>query len=653
MTAQEKETGQQSAQAETISQAEKLLRQGKPDRAEAVLQKLLDEKPNHFDTLHLLGVANNHQRKLEKAIGFFKSALKINPQSAQTHYNLGVTFSFLKKYDRAIGNLRQALEIEPDDADAHAALGGVLFAIDEHEEAATSFRRSAELDPDDVLKHLKLSKVLVILERHEEALSSFRRVLEIKPDDAEIHNTIGVTLYNLLRAEEAIQSFRQAVEIKPDHPGAYKNLGGALLLLDRYEEALPNCMRAVELTPDDAVAHINLGKAQNSVGRHEEALSSSRRALEIKHDMAEAHINIGCCLTSIGQPEEGAVAYESALNFCETTEQRAECLCQLSQLPIPPISIDLLESIDEVSESEWGGQDLKSAEHLKNNLRFARAQALDKLGSYREAWLGFVDANSKFNSLYKEEHKLVLKKNEAALKLARGWTFKERKATSIAKDNPLSLFILGPSRSGKSSLEKLVSRLDGVKCGYESSKLGDSIRRASQSTEVSNLGELDQFPNELGQRISELYATDLYKIAGQEEVFTNTNPAHIGDVGWIAESIPSARFIFINRNREDIALRIFMTLYLKHANYYAYNIDKIFNYISWYYQMADVWKNKLPEITMVLSYEEIIANPKNILQNVAQFCGLYPPTDVEPRLAGDSGCSEPYREFLKMARSPA
>ena len=42
----------------------------------------------------------------------------------------------------------------------------------------------------------------------------------------------------------------------------------------------------------------------------------------------------------------------------------------------------------------------------------------------------------------------------------------ERRATGNG-ENPISLFILGPSRSGKSTMERLVGGLAGVKRGYE------------------------------------------------------------------------------------------------------------------------------------------------------------------------------------------
>ena len=647
MTEQEK-SDQRGAMADTISEIETLLRQGKPDRAEALLVKESKAEPHNFDVLRLLGVACVQQRKHEEAAGFFEKALTIEPNSAPTHYNLGITLSVLKDYDEAINHIRRALEIEPDDADAHAGLGGLLVTIDQHEEAIVSLRRAVEINPDDALGHIKLGMTLQTLQHHEEALSSFRGALEIRPDDASIHNILGIALNNLMRSEEAVLSFQRAVEIRPDHPVANKNLGAALIFLDRSDEAISYLQRAVENAPDDAEAHNNLGIALNRSGQHEDGLSSSRRAIEINPESASAHMTLASCLSAVGNSKEAASAYETALGLCDSPEQKAECLYRLSELPKSTIAIDLLKSIDEVKSHELGGSKPEIMEDCQNRLAFARAQALENRGSYEQAWDGFVDANRELNSLYANDHEKNVKRNQAALSAALSWKVGERQTDAAAANIPISLFILGPSRSGKSSLEKLVGCLNGTKCGFESAMFSDIVRHASAGVEFANLEELCRLPKELVREVSQAYLKELSGSVGDAKVFTNTSPAHIRDVGWISESVPSVRFVFVNRNREDTALRIFMKRFRKQTHHYAYDLDKIFEYLSWYQRMADAWMEKLPGNMMHISYEDMIANPEETLASVAQFCGLDSPTDMVPRLAGDVGCSEHYRKFLAM-----
>ncbi len=354
------------------------------------------------------------------------------------------------------------------------------------------------------------------------------------------------------------------------------------------------------------------------LGKLEEAVASYRKALVIKPDFAEAYNNLGNALSDLGKLEEAVATYRKAL--------------------------------DEISICDLSGQNAKDTEHFRRRFLFARAVGLDKLGRHKEAWHSLVDVNRGLNAANEQAHRRSLKEQEGTLKTALGWNGKERKADFVATNNPMSLFILGPSRSGKSSLEKLVSGLDEVKCGHDSPILLNSVLQDLPSAERTNLAWPGQLPDEWGSEVSEIYSMELRSRMGQASIFTNTNPAHINYVGRIVERIPSARFIFVFRNREDTALRIFMRQYIEDTHYYAYQIDNIFNYISWYHRMADVWMDKLPKITMALSYEDMVADPKGSLAKVAEFCGLPAPKGNPPDPVDDRGCAEPYLEFLNDAR---
>ncbi len=797
MAAKKNENRQERELARTISQAEALLRNGKPAQAETLLCEGLGERPDNFDLLRLLGVANQFQGKNENAAGYFTKAIKIDPASAPTHYNLGITLSILKQFDKAADSLSRALEIFPDDADALGVLGNAFAALNRHEDAVDSLRSALEIEPGNALRHIKLGMSLQALERYEQALSCFHNAIELNPDDAAIHNLLGIVQNKVSQLDEAVASFRRAVEIKPNHPEAHNSLSATLINLKKYEEAVSSCLRAIEVRPDHAEAHNNMATSLNALKRHEEAIESCQRALEIKPDHAEAynnmgialnalkrhdevsecyrraieinpdfadaysnlgnylnyltryeeaidsyrraiernpdhaeahnnmvnalislmrneeavecarsaikinphladahsnlgialacahryedaissanralelkpelvaaHINLGSCLAEIGRAEEAMAALECALNISETPEQRARSLVALSALPKTAISIDLLASIDEVSKCSLDAENGANVEDLRIRLAFARAVGLDLQGRHEEAWDGFVEANREFNLLYAENQKSKLKKDKAACKAAQSWRGMERKAASATTGTPMSLFILGPSRSGKSSLEKLVGHLEGVKSGYENTilwgagrtALDDFVLRAALRTEASNSSELGPLPNKLGKGISEHYLTELRRRTGQAAVFTNTSPGHITDVGWITECIPSTRFIFVKRRQEDNALRIFMKQYGKGRNYHAYDLENIFEYLCWYQQMTEEWLDKLPEITMAVSYEEMIADPKKTLDDVARFCGLVPHKDFSAELSGDVGCSEPYDKFLKLAKFPS
>ncbi|MCP4070810.1 MAG: sulfotransferase, partial [Hyphomicrobiales bacterium] len=108
---------------------------------------------------------------------------------------------------------------------------------------------------------------------------------------------------------------------------------------------------------------------------------------------------------------------------------------------------------------------------------------------------------------------------------------------------------------------------------------------------------------------------------------------------------PNVRIIFIKRNLDDLVLRIFMKQYGQ-ANSYAYKLEYIRKYVAWYYDMVDVLHNKFPDISTVVEYEEMIADPETTLQSISDLCGIDLSSNEIPALVDDRGCAEPYRKFI-------
>jgi hypothetical protein len=155
-------------------------------------------------------------------------------------------------------------------------------------------------------------------------------------------------------------------------------------------------------------------------------------------------------------------------------------------------------------------------------------------------------------------------------------------------------------------------------------------------------------PPALDVQCRDLYAEELLRRVGSAKVFTNTHPARIYDTARIASTLPNVRFIFVKRNVEDNLLRIFMRRYSV-GNSYSYDLKAGRQHIGWYNDMIDTLAEKLPTISRVVRYEDVIADPGATLQLVADLCGLPGGHDVFPDFGDDRDCSRPYRALLAAA----
>ncbi|MGH6684813.1 MAG: sulfotransferase family protein [Pseudolabrys sp.] len=275
-----------------------------------------------------------------------------------------------------------------------------------------------------------------------------------------------------------------------------------------------------------------------------------------------------------------------------------------------------------------------------------KAAALDKAGRPQEAWQHLAPAN---RSIFLARQQDVLKVNDT--QRASFERLKDRRMTLAAGGdpaNPISLFILGPSRSGKTTMETLMATLPGVKRGYENPIVENSVRRAFQMAGLLTSKAFDTLPPMLDSQASEIYLEELSRRAASATVFTNTHPARIHDAARVAAVFPKVRFIFVKRNVDDNMLRIFMREYAV-GNSYAYSLKSTREHILWYHQMIDALAEKLPQISRVIHYEDIIADPAAARRLGADLCGLSNAEAALPELGDDRNCAEPYRALMAAA----
>ena len=164
---------------------------------------------------------------------------------------------------------------------------------------------------------------------------------------------------------------------------------------------------------------------------------------------------------------------------------------------------------------------------------------------------------------------------------------------------PISLFILGPSRSGKTSLEMLFATLEGVKRGYENPGVDNATTRTFQDGGFLTSWLVDHLPPQFHPKWRENYLEELGRRAGSARVFTNTHPQHIQNAARMATLLPDVRFMFVKRNVEDLMLRIYMRNY-RRGNAYAYSLESIHDHVNWYHEMMDLMVEKFPDIVRIV-----------------------------------------------------
>jgi tetratricopeptide (TPR) repeat protein len=296
-----------------LAEAFALHQAGRLAEAEQTYNQVLAMQPDHFDSLHLLGIVFHQRGDHAQALLHIDRALKINPNHIVALNNRGIAFRELKRFEEALASYDRALELWPGYAEALLGRGHTLKELKRFKEALASYDRTLALRPDWVDAHVNRGDVLHELKRFEEALASYDRALGIRQDFTEAHANRGSALHALKRFEEALASYDQALALRPDYAEARYNRGNVLHALKRFEEALADYEHALALRPDYVEALANRGVTLNDLKRFEEALASHDRALAVRPDYADAFVNRGITLYELKRFEAALASYERAL----------------------------------------------------------------------------------------------------------------------------------------------------------------------------------------------------------------------------------------------------------------------------------------------------------------------------------------------------
>ena len=137
-----------------------LHRHGDLAAADRVSLEVLDQEPQHFDTM--LGVVALQTRRTERGVELIREAIGLNEKVAAAH-------------NRALSDLKLSAD------------------------ALASFDRAIALDPQFAEAHTNRGDALVNLRRAEEALASYQRAIAVKPDFAEAYRNRRNVFSGLMR----------------------------------------------------------------------------------------------------------------------------------------------------------------------------------------------------------------------------------------------------------------------------------------------------------------------------------------------------------------------------------------------------------------------------------------------------------------------
>lgn len=523
-------------------------------------QTLVKKHPKAFLIWNILGAAHKGLDENDKALTEFQKVIELNPEFAEAHNNIGIIFDEQGRFDEALAEYNKALLLKPKYPEAYNNIGTIFVNQNKLEDALKSFSQAILIKPDYAEALFNKGMVLKKQGKWQEALDAHNTATTIKPDYAQSYNEIGTILTEQGELEEALDAYNKAITVTSDCFLTYNNIGNVLRRQGKLDAALVAYKKAIFLEPRFSRAYNNMGVAFQDQGNIEASVHCYKRALSIEPDYSQAAKNF------LGLPM-GTLS-KADVNVCKNALVKTR----------------------------------ESKEKSKDFL-FVEANLLKHEGLLDKAFEKFCFANkqkSKENIKAIEEERVS---RGQSLKRIQGWVpnLPDKPEKTLTK-----LFLVGPSRSGKSSLEQSLQKSFNVTAHYE------GIRLSVLSDEFlkNNYFEKDIFRTlfyEKENAVSEKY-----------EVITSTNPRSIFYADYIFDHVPNSYFLYVNRPTMDIASEIFTNFY-PHGNFYALSPNDIINYLSTYKKIFDQIALKVPDKCLILNWTDVIRSPVREIAKISKL----------------------------------
>ncbi len=605
-------TSQQVAQ--WLEQAIVLHQRNRTSEARTLYERVLTARPDDPDANHLLGLIDESEGQLARALERLIRARRLAPDNAELLNNLASLYIRLGRTDDALEACRAGLRVRPNLAALHNTLG-------------VAFQTGG---------------------RHKQAIASFRNALTHDPDYVEALNNLGMSLLACGEVENAALHLRKAVELAPNYPKALANFGKAMLLLKRYPAAVKALRRSVALRPAAEIFDL-LGQGEYALGGHARALGSFDKALAGKPDSIDIAMRRIGCLISLGRPEavrdDVAKLIERAPGVSQFHAVLGQAHAQLGEHELAIAELNRAIALDEnnteayqlLSQAQSLAKDIALVATMqaayertapnsvpRKQMAFALGKAKEDQEDYDAALAYFVEANHVCHAGLSYDET----KGRRRLKALRAIFKSDRmRALEAGGDpSPAPIFIVGMPRSGTTLVESILGAHHAVEpCG--------ELDILSWEAEKMGLRDRDQPPlfKDFGAETSFAALARAYLAGVREQVpavtgamrFADKMPDNFWNIGLIRLAFPNATIIHCRRDPADTCLSIFKTDFNSEGHRYAYDLAELGAYYALYCDAMRHWEKVLPAGTIkTVDYERLVLEPETEIRRLVGLCGL-------------------------------
>jgi cellulose synthase operon protein C len=347
-----------------------LVRNKQAERAEKVLEKMMDTNPNDAFVMRslaqakitrgdfaaaqaladkaklansksnlsdqILGAISSSQHDFEGTLSAFKRAHEVDPNDTQPIVAIVRTYMQAGKSKEAFAFVANVLKTNPGNIDAKLILGQLYASAGNFEGARQTYLEVITLKPNNPIAYQQLAAVQFRTKQAVEAEETIKKGLAISPKDFGLQLAQASVYENTARYEDAIKVYEAMLKERPDSEIVVNNLASLLSDHRTDKASIDRAYEMAKLIKDSPAPQFldTFGWTSFKAGRFDEAETALKAAIEKAPEDAIYYYHLGKIYIAKSDNVQAKRALQSAVKFAKNApfDQSNEALTLLKSL---------------------------------------------------------------------------------------------------------------------------------------------------------------------------------------------------------------------------------------------------------------------------------------------------------------------------------
>jgi tetratricopeptide (TPR) repeat protein len=446
--------------------------------------------------------------------------------------------------------------------------------------------------------------------RFREAEETYRRALAQHPDQPDALNLLATLIVAAGGAVEAVGLLRRAIKQRPEEMSFRANLAAALVVLDRIDEALAEAKTARVVAPQSTDIDMNYAGILRRLGRVDEAMALYQQIIQGSHENRNymAELGIARCQVDLGRWDQAAAGFRDLL---------------LREPNDPAAHVELAAMGAADAEQLQRTLALANADVMPGQTRVALAHAAaricEDLGQYDDA-VGHVQAAKRLIPAAADPNALTAAVDRLIATFD-AQLFDRLRGQGDPSERPV--FVVGVPRAGSSLIARLLASHPQVAVAGEVPRLPQLCAGMADALALSRPYPegARELTAEGARRLAASYLGLLDNTSRDAARVVDPLPTNFEHLGLIALLFPNARILHCRRDPLDLGLSCYLHNFPE-GGVPLQQLRDIARFIKEHDRLMWHWRSVLPLSIHEVVYEELVAAPDRVLQQLVEIIGL-------------------------------